>query len=375
MLTVVGSKGKGTAATYASAALASSGLRAGTLTSPGLRSNRERIRVDGSPIPAPAYAGLVDRVAETATAVAARLPDDGYLSPTGLFTLAAARHFIDTGCDVWVLEAGMGGAGDEVSLFNARAVTVCPIFAEHIGILGETVAEIAREKLGVITVRTAFVVGVEQSHAEVRALIDGRMHCPVLAADSFHALDAAWPPGLSAANARAGVSAALRLIDSVGWARPSDAMLRASLQSVRLPGRLSVHRHEDATWVVDAAVDRAGAGAALRWTDRTVGNPGTVLVSLPDGKDVSGVFEVLRSLSPVALRTAAPHLTYGESPAGSPSLTELATGSLAGPVLALGSTSFISDLLELLDVDTSTAYSAPSRELTFQHSMAVHSRS
>ena len=376
MLTVVGSKGKGTAATYASAALASSGLRVGTLVSPGLRSNRERIRVDGSAISAPAYAALVDRVAETATSVAARLPDDGYLSPTGLFTLAAASHFLDTGCDVWVLEAGMGGAGDEVSLFSARGVIVCPIFAEHAGVLGATVTDIGREKLGVITERTALMVSVEQSHEEARAVVAGvGSRVPAMGADSFHDLDTTWPPAFSAANARAGVTAALWLIDSVGWARPTTAMLRAWLESVRLPGRLSVHRRSDTPWVADAAVDRAGAFAALRWTEHAVGEPRTVLVSLPDGKDVDGVLEVLHNQAPMVLRTSAPHLAYDQSPSGLTSLAQLDADSLTGPVLALGSVSFIGEVLELLDVDTLTAYSAPSSDLTFQRSMAVHSRS
>ncbi len=40
----------------------------------------------------------------------------------------------------------MGGASDEVSLYPAEVVAVTEIFAEHIGVLGDTVAEIAREK-------------------------------------------------------------------------------------------------------------------------------------------------------------------------------------------------------------------------------------
>jgi folylpolyglutamate synthase/dihydropteroate synthase len=110
VVTVVGSKGKGTAATFASAALAAAGLRVGTLTSPGLRSNRERIRVDGLAVPPRDYDALVGEVAATLARVSDLLPDDGYLSPSGLFTLSALRHFADRGCEAVVLEAGMGGA-------------------------------------------------------------------------------------------------------------------------------------------------------------------------------------------------------------------------------------------------------------------------
>ena len=140
VVTVVGSKGKGTAATFASAALAATGMRVGTLTSPGLRSNRERIRVDGQAIARRDYEALVGEVAATLTRVSDLLPDDGYLSPSGLFTLSALRHFAGRGCDAVVLEAGMGGASDEVSLVAPGVVVVTPILAEHVGVLGDTVA-------------------------------------------------------------------------------------------------------------------------------------------------------------------------------------------------------------------------------------------
>jgi dihydrofolate synthase/folylpolyglutamate synthase len=376
VLTIVGSKGKGTAAVYASATLSAAGLRVGTLTSPGLRSNRERIRVDGAAISPLAYAALIARVADTMTSAAAHLPDDGYLSPTGLFSLAAAAHFIDSQCDAWVLEAGLGGASDEVSLFDARVVTVCPIFAEHLGVLGETVTDIARDKLGVVSARTAAVVSVEQAHAEARAVVATACRSlSVAAADALADLDAEWAPALGAANARAGVSAALALLDSTGRPRPSPAVLRAALNSISLPGRLSVHVHRARTWVVDAAVDATGVAAALRWVDQSVGRPGTVLVCLPDGKDISGALEQLGRRQVVPLRTDAPHLSFGAWPHALPALGELDLGALASPVLALGTVSFVGEVLEHLDVDTATAY-APSRsDRTFQHSIAVHSRS
>src|ERR1039458_1994521 len=62
VISVVGSKGKRTAAPFASAALAATGLRVGTLTSPGLRSNRERIRVDGQAVPRREYEALIGKV-------------------------------------------------------------------------------------------------------------------------------------------------------------------------------------------------------------------------------------------------------------------------------------------------------------------------
>lgn len=85
LVVVVGSKGKGTTAAYASAALAAAGLRVGTLTSPGFRSHRERIRVDEQSITPTELARLAMVIAQTLERCGNDLPNDGYLSPTGLF--------------------------------------------------------------------------------------------------------------------------------------------------------------------------------------------------------------------------------------------------------------------------------------------------
>src|SRR5690606_13509336 len=146
VLTVVGSKGKGTAATYASAFLAAAGLRVCTVTSPALRSNRERIRVDGRAVSEAELASLADALDEAVAALPP--PSGGYLSPSGLFTLAGVLHARRTGADAIVLEAGMGGRSDEAALFTPDVAAITPVLLEHAGVLGGTPAEIAAEKLG-----------------------------------------------------------------------------------------------------------------------------------------------------------------------------------------------------------------------------------
>ncbi len=177
VVVVVGSKGKGTAATYASAALAAAGLRVGTLTSPGLRSNRERIRVGGQAISLSDYVPLVQNVAATLARVRGSLPDGGYLSPSGLFLLTALRHFTERECAAVVLEAGMGGASDEVSLLSPAAVVITPLFGEHLGVLGTSVAEIAVEKAGVVTAATRRVVVAPQPDPDAAAAIAEALRC------------------------------------------------------------------------------------------------------------------------------------------------------------------------------------------------------
>jgi dihydrofolate synthase/folylpolyglutamate synthase len=353
---VVGSKGKGTAATYASATLAATGLRVGTLTSPGLRSNRERIRVNGRVVSPTAYAALVDRVGRALAAPGRPLPEDGYLSPTGLFTLAAVRHFLDAGCDAWVLEAGMGGASDEVSLFAARVVALTPIFGEHLGIIGDSVSEIAREKLGVVSDETACVVTQPQAEpAAARMLREESERITVRMVRDDEVDGVLWPPELVGLNARLGVAAALELLGD-GAARVDPTALRGTLASVALPGRMSTHQRGAQTWFVDAATNARAARAALRWSRGPDGAPDSVLVCIPDGKDASGVRSALRTANVVPVRTDAAHLSFSGWSQPLPSLQELAIDTLGPHVLALGTVHFMGDVLELLGVSTDCSF-------------------
>ncbi len=353
---VAGSKGKGTAATYASAALAATGLRVGTLTSPGLRSNRERIRVNGRAVSPTTYAALVERVGNALAAPGRPLPEDGYLSPTGLFTLAAVRHFLDAGCDAWVLEAGMGGASDEVSLFAARVVAMTPIFGEHLGIIGDSVSEIARDKLGVVSDETACVVTQPQAEPEAAGVLrEVSRHTTVRIERDDEVDGVRWPPDPVGLNARLGVAAAFELLGD-GAARADPAALRNTLASIALPGRMSSHQRGAQTWFIDAATNARAANAALRWSRQSDGAPDTVLVCIPDGKDAAGVRSALQTANVVPVRTDAAHLSFSGWSQALPSLQELAVDTLGPHVLALGTVHFMGDVLELLGVDTDCSF-------------------
>jgi dihydrofolate synthase/folylpolyglutamate synthase len=363
VVAVVGSKGKGTAATFASAALAGAGLRVGTLTSPGLRSNRERIRVSGQAIARHDYAALVGDVAATLDRVSDRLPDDGYLSPSGLFTLSALRHFAGRGCDAVVLEAGMGGASDEISLVAPGVVVVTTILAEHLGVLGDTVGEIAAEKAGVIGAATRDVVAAIQEDPEAnRAVADaarrhGCRHHPVEGDGD----QPRWPaaPGLGRLNARLGVIAALRLLEMAGRLAPPSEALDACLGSVSLPGRLSHHRRGNQDWVIDCATNPAAIAAAIKHTAATVGPPTAVLTFIPRHRDAAPLLDALRD-EPVVRVPGGPS-SGGPGGGAVMRLEEVDLDALGPRVLALGPVYFVGELLATLDVDCERSFRASPR--------------
>ncbi len=374
VLIVVGSKGKGTAATFASAVLATSGLRVGTLTSPGLLSNRERIRVDGRAITRQQYEPLVAFVAETVTRVGPALPGDGYLSPGGLFTLAALRHFDEQGCDAVVLEAGMGGASDEVSLVVPAVVAITAILAEHLGVLGSSVAEIATEKAGVTRDGTLEVVTAVQGfpEAEEAIIAAAREHgCRVHTVEAGNPEGAvatagmiAWggseppapqapgaplPPGLAAVSAAVGVIAALRLLGLRGLPAPGPAVLDTALRGVQLPGRLSHHRRGLQRWIVDCATNPAAITTALEHAISSIGPPTAVLTFIPRHRDAAPLLDALGGQPVVRVPGGRAGPTPGEGAVMRLDAVDL--DGLGPRVLAVGPVYFAGEVLATLGID------------------------
>ena len=147
---IAGTNGKGSTAATLSAILQTTGLKTGLYTSPHLVRINERIRLDGTEIPDDEFAlvhELVDRTAE-------RLVSEGELPwhPSFFETLTAMafEYFSRRKVDLVVLEVGMGGRLDATNVVEPRISVITDISLDHQKFLGNTVAEIAREKVGII---------------------------------------------------------------------------------------------------------------------------------------------------------------------------------------------------------------------------------
>jgi dihydrofolate synthase/folylpolyglutamate synthase len=147
---VAGTNGKGSTAATLASILQASGLKTGLYTSPHLVRINERIRLDGSPIADYDFAMLHDVVDRTAE----RLVGEGDLpwhpSFFEMLTAMTFEYFARNRPDMVVLEVGMGGRLDATNVVEPRLSIVTDIALDHQKYLGETVAEIAREKAGII---------------------------------------------------------------------------------------------------------------------------------------------------------------------------------------------------------------------------------
>jgi dihydrofolate synthase / folylpolyglutamate synthase len=366
LLTIVGSKGKGTAAAYASAYLSAAGCRVVTITSPSYRSTRERIRTDGRAISATELKALADRIAIAIERLPKRVRGTGYLAPSGLFIIAGMLHALSTEPDVIVLEAGRGGRSDEAGLFPPTVVAVTPIFEEHIGELGASVTDIARDKAAVIGPGTQAVLSAPQRDPVERVLrttiadlSDDQIEISLMIPHTSGVPVGLLPAGLGTVNAELGCLTAQRLLDAKELGRPKAGDLHRALSSVRLPGRLSWHPvpGTGTRLLLDQAVTRAAAAATLAMAGRQQGGIDHVLLSLSDDKDLDGVIAELAGRHVIFVQLNRSHLSFHRGIPPHWTLIkedELTVDRLAGlgRVVAMGTFSFIALLLELLDVET-----------------------
>ena len=147
---VAGTNGKGSTAATLASILQASGLKTGLYTSPHLVRINERICLNGKSIPDDDFALLHDVVDGTAE----RLVGEGDLPwhPSFFETLTAIafEYFARNRPDMVVLEVGMGGRLDATNVVEPRLSIITDIALDHQKYLGATVAEIAREKAGII---------------------------------------------------------------------------------------------------------------------------------------------------------------------------------------------------------------------------------
>ena len=147
---IAGTNGKGSTAATLGSILQASGMKTGLYTSPHLVRINERIRLNGTAIDDDDFALLHDVVDRTAE----RLVGEGDLpwhpSFFEMLTAMAFEYFARSRPDIVVLEVGMGGRLDATNVVEPRLSIITDIALDHEKYLGETVAEIAREKAGII---------------------------------------------------------------------------------------------------------------------------------------------------------------------------------------------------------------------------------
>ncbi|HEX9029558.1 MAG TPA: folylpolyglutamate synthase/dihydrofolate synthase family protein, partial [Anaerolineales bacterium] len=155
---VAGTKGKGSISAMCASALHAAGYRVGLYTSPHLQDYAERIQLDGQPIPHADLMALVDEIRPHL----AGMPN---LTTFEITTALALLYFARQGASAVVLEVGLGGRLDATNVVVPNVSVIASISYDHTNILGNTLAEIAGEKAGIIKPGVPVVVSPQKEEA------------------------------------------------------------------------------------------------------------------------------------------------------------------------------------------------------------------
>jgi dihydrofolate synthase/folylpolyglutamate synthase len=150
---VTGTNGKGSTAQMISRLLVADGLTVGTYTSPHLERVNERITRNGEQISDEDLAEQIAAVADLELIVGLR---PSYFE---ILTAAAFRWFADVAVDVMVIEVGLLGRWDATNVATGDVAVITNIGMDHTEFAGPTLADIAREKAGIIKPTSAAIIG------------------------------------------------------------------------------------------------------------------------------------------------------------------------------------------------------------------------
>lgn len=180
---VAGTNGKGSVCAMIAAVLKASGYRTGVYSSPAVFAAEETVSIDGVWISSDEFAQLATKV----QAACADMQAEGQPHPTAfeVETAIALCYFAQMNCDYVVLETGLGGALDATNLIRQPVCSVLTsISMDHMAVLGNSLAEIAEAKTGILKAGCPCVSAVQKPEAAsvVQAAASGR-GCELYVAD------------------------------------------------------------------------------------------------------------------------------------------------------------------------------------------------
>lgn len=259
---VAGTNGKGSICAYLASILNAAGHRTGMFTSPYIERFEERIRVNSAMISPDELRDVTLAVREHAEAMAEET--GGHPTEFELMTAVALEHFARCGCDIVVLEVGLGGRLDSTNVIDApEACVIARIGLDHTALLGNTLAAIAGEKAGIIKEGSAVVSWPQEPEAMAVIGHAAAEHGCELRVPDFAQLEEGavkWEDGASPfrpfsykewADLRTGIlgsyqpqnaTVALEAVDVLrgrGWRIPDEAV-RAGVAQTRWPGRFEI---------------------------------------------------------------------------------------------------------------------------------------
>ncbi len=279
---ITGTNGKGSTARLAVALLGACGLAAGSYTSPHINRVNDRIAVANEPLDDDSFTMAISEIAVFEPMVIERCGE----RPNYFEVMAAAAYnWFASAAHVNVIEVGMGGRWDATNVVDAAVAVITNVGADHLEIIGPTLADVAQEKAGIISAGATVVCGetapelsdivaaaARQAEAELwrrgvdwdvahRRLAVGGQQVTIRTPFAEHT-DLFVP--LHGAHQATNIATAITAVEAFFGRSLDDDVIATAFGDISLPARFEIAaRHP--TVVIDGAHNPAGA-AALRET-------------------------------------------------------------------------------------------------------------
>ncbi len=370
---VAGTNGKGSTCAMLESIYRAAGLRTGLFTSPHLVSFRERIQVNRQL----ASENEVVRLVEEIQPLLKQFPAGHHPTFFEVVTVMALKFFAEQKCDLVIWETGLGGRLDATNIVTPLASVITNIALDHEQWLGDTLAQIAAEKAGIIKPGVPVITAVDEPEAlAVIEEVARKQNAPLInvaQASRLHATAETAALPLLGEHQKINAALALATVNVLRSKIPaSDETIRVGLSKVDWPGRLQmVTRSSGQTVLLDGAHNVAGAKVLRAALEKHFQFPRyTLVLGVFQDKDWRHICETLAPLAariftvPVSSeRSADAHELAAACRAANPVAGIAACGSLrealektAGDdfVVVTGSLYLVGEALELAGLSPAT---------------------
>jgi len=324
---LAGTKGKGSTAAMIESSLRAAGYHTGFYTSPHLHTFRERIQVAGRKIMREEVVALVEEVRP----LIERIPG---LTTFEAITAIGFLYFARSEVDVAIVEVGLGGRLDATNVLRPEVSVITSLSLDHTYLLGDTLAEIAYEKAGIIkpgipTVsapQRAEAIKVLEGASQKRespltevgrdwiygpgpADLEGQAFTVRRLVDGGSGLDGEyWIPLLGRHQLENSTSAivALDILRQRGFRIPIEAV-HAGLHDVHWPGRMEILGREPCV-VADCAHNPYSAQVLRKALEEWFpGRRWVLIFGASADKDIAGMLKALLPISEYTIVTRSDH--------------------------------------------------------------------
>ncbi|MBP0020184.1 MAG: bifunctional folylpolyglutamate synthase/dihydrofolate synthase [Cyanobacteria bacterium SBLK] len=294
---VAGTNGKGSVCAYLSSVLTEAGYKIGRYISPHLVSWTERICINEKEIEIEKLSATIE---EVINAISSESPPTQF----EIFTAAAWLYFARERVDIAIMEVGLGGRLDATNVCPSPLVTIITsISREHWQILGDTVAEIAIEKAGILKANCPAVMGKLPPDPE-RAIAEKvkQLKCPAIWVEpaekipegkaKYNNIEYELPllGDIQLTNSAIAI-AALQILQQQGW-NISRESISNGIAKTRWLGRLQWTQWQQKKMLVDGAHNPAAAQILRQYVD-TLNVPIAWVLGILATKDQKGILEAL----------------------------------------------------------------------------------